>query len=95
MRKQRITKKGMGTRKYNSHHITPRSRGGGNEDNLVRLPIDFHDCLHKLFQNLTLSEIHSFLDIVLQPHEDWTWEELNHLIERLKEGRNGYVQEEG
>lgn len=72
--------------RFNSHHIVPRSRGGTDENNLVQLPIEFHDLFHRLFQNMTLPEIHIFLDTVMQPGETWDKHEIESLVRRLKNG---------
>lgn len=41
----------------NKHHICPTSRWGVNiQDNIVRLNIDIHQALHRLFGNMTIEE---------------------------------------
>lgn len=46
------------------HHILPRSRGGQNNGNIKRVRRDYHQAYHHLFENLTPSEIHQYLDEV-------------------------------
>lgn len=43
------------------HHILPRSRGGGLEDNIAFIPHGEHDRYHKLFGNRTPEEIGRYL----------------------------------
>lgn len=61
----------------NAHHVCPTSRGGGNRDNLVVLPVEFHANWHKLFANLTVAEAHRFIDIVMQPGHEWSYKDLD------------------
>ena len=42
----------------NKHHLTPRSRGGSDQDwNLLLIKIERHNELHRIFGNMTLEEI--------------------------------------
>jgi hypothetical protein len=66
------------------HHVTPRSRGGGNRHNLVRLPVTFHRALHAVFQDLKPEEYATFLEEVLVPGKSWTSKELHALRARCK-----------
>ena len=44
------------------HHITPSSRGGGDEDsNTCKIPEGFHQSYHQVFQNLTPQEAVKFV----------------------------------
>ena len=43
------------------HHILPRSRGGRSENNIKRVPNSYHEAYHKLFSNMTPSEILEYL----------------------------------
>jgi len=70
--------------RLSAHHVLARSRGGGSENNLVLLPVDFHMALHKLVGNLTKDETLRFLNIVLTPDGKWTWKNLRVLQEFLK-----------
>lgn len=39
------------------HHITPQSRYGSDKDNnTCKIPSNFHDCWHTVFENLTPEE---------------------------------------
>lgn len=69
------------------HHIRAKSRGGGNVENLVVLPVRWHACWHQLFVNMTVEEVHSFIDTVMVPDTEWTYKQLSQLRERLMQGR--------
>ena len=43
------------------HHITPKSRGGQDGKNIKIVPSDFHCAYHKLFENMTPSEVQRYL----------------------------------
>jgi hypothetical protein len=47
--------------KQTRHHITPRSRGGGLEDNIAYIPQKQHEDYHRLFENRTPEEIGRYL----------------------------------
>lgn len=47
--------------KKTRHHIIPRSRGGGLEDNISWLPERDHNLYHQLFENRTPEEIGRYL----------------------------------
>lgn len=69
-RYDRIMRK-LKSRKYRRvmtrHHLTPRSRQGGNEEaNLLRLYSDRHEIWHALFDNRTLEETIALLQRVSQ-----------------------------
>jgi hypothetical protein len=39
------------------HHILPRSRNGVNtKQNIIKLNVDIHRALHRLFGNMTIDE---------------------------------------
>lgn len=67
------------------HHCIPSSRSRCNTDvSIVLLPLDFHRCLHRLFENMLPEEIHEFLDIILEWGGVWTRKELHELIQNIK-----------
>jgi hypothetical protein len=72
------------------HHIKPRSRGGGNGDNIVLMPLRIHEAWHTIFGNLTLAEVYQFIKIVFegkgrkQRKRSWTAEELYKLQLKLQ-----------
>lgn len=44
------------------HHLTPRSRGGGNyRQNLLLINIEKHEFWHKMWGNRTVEEVLSLL----------------------------------
>lgn len=63
----------------NRHHVVPKSRGGGRRDNLVVLPVGFHDALHAVFGNLNPDEYMDFLEAVMVPGTSWTNAELDRM----------------
>lgn len=72
-----------------THHIVPRSRGGGDKDNTVRWPAHFHVLWHSLFENLTLEEVVEMITIMSQPGGRWTSAELKRL-KRDIQSRRGF-----
>lgn len=77
------------------HHIKPTSRFGENasqtekdKDNIVKWDKQFHQRWHTLFSNLTLSEIHAFIDIVSEAGREWTSKDLHVLKNEIK-AQNG------
>lgn len=74
--------------KRTQHHIRPRSRGGGDHNNLVLLPEPFHANFHHLFQNMTVTEVHAFIDIVMEPDTEWTYQDLSRLRKWLSGGKS-------
>jgi hypothetical protein len=66
-------------KKINRHHILCRSRGGKDDDNIVLLPVSFHACWHQLFGNMTIAEIHVFIDTIMKPNMVWQKEDLHQL----------------
>lgn len=70
-------------RSMDAHHIIPRSRGGGNWDNMVLLPIDFHSNWHRLFINMTVEEIHQFIDLLMVPDRAWTYKDIDRLRRQI------------
>ena len=58
------------------HHIEPRSRlrmRDKNKDNVVELDKEFHKNWHQMFENMTVAEVHRFIDRVMTPGERWTY----------------------
>jgi len=78
-KKKRKVKKGQ-----NKHHITPQSRGGGGNNNIVILPQSWHAMWHQLFVNLTIDEVHEYIDLVMQPDRTWTIGQLCSALESMK-----------
>lgn len=74
----------MSQKKPDRHHITPKSRGGGNRNNIVVLPRSFHEALHAVFQDLKPEEYAMFLEAVLTPGSRWTSKQLHELRQRCK-----------
>ena len=69
----------------NRHHINPRSRGYGDTNNIVILPNEWHALWHKLFVNLTIDEVHDYIDAVMRPNCQWTAEDLVIILEAIKQ----------
>lgn len=84
--KRRGTKKKKKSRHQTKHHICPRSVGGTDEDNIVMLPKAWHAMWHQLFINLTIEEVHHFIDIVMEPNKIWTHNQLLLTIEAIQLG---------
>jgi len=80
-RRYRIKREGL-----NVHHVLPSSRGGGGRNNLVVLPVEWHASWHKLFTNMTVAEVHCFIDIVMQPDCTWSYKDFEYLRRRLMGG---------
>ncbi|MBT7914984.1 hypothetical protein HN588_13870 [Candidatus Bathyarchaeota archaeon] len=73
-------------RKVNKHHIIPKSRtrrGNKDKDNVVELDKEFHVDWHKLFENMTVAEVHRFIDRVMVPGRNWTSGRLHWLREEI------------
>ncbi|MCX6778894.1 MAG: hypothetical protein NTU97_01530 [Candidatus Magasanikbacteria bacterium] len=66
------------------HHINPTSRGFTDDENIVMLPDNWHKAYHVLFGNLTLDEVHRFLETVMTPGKSWKKKALLNLIEKTK-----------
>jgi len=84
--KKQGKKKKKKVRHQTKHHILPSSRGGEYEDNIVLLPKEWHTLWHHLFGNLTVEEVHHFIDIVMEPNKLWTRQQLLITIEAIKLG---------
>lgn len=69
--------------KRDRHHIVPRSRRGGSRRNIVVLPAEWHACWHALFANMTVAEVHEFVDLVMVPDVEWTARQLRSLQLRI------------
>ena len=74
--------------KHDDHHIRPKSRGGGRRNNITVLPKDWHATWHKLFVNLTVEEVHLFIDTIMVPNTKWTYRDLHNLRERIMRERS-------
>jgi|GEM_PF-4079580 len=87
--------------KYDPHHLVPVSRieelfpGRKNYDeetNIIKLPVNYHNALHTVVDNLTLNEIIIlFLTLYSIPGKTWTGRALDRLIEDIQKGK--YVLE--
>lgn len=54
-------------RRFNKHHLTPRSRGGKkSSSNLLRLDVNRHRAWHLIFGNKTIYEIIRLLERVVK-----------------------------
>ena len=69
--------------RYDRHHIVPRSRNGGRRRNIVILPERWHAMWHAMFVNMTVSEVHEFIDEIMVPDTEWTHKALSQLRERI------------
>jgi len=70
-----------------AHHIRPSSRGGGGRNNLVLLPVQWHANWHKLFVNMTVDEVHTFIDQIMRPDIEWTYKDIDQLRQRIMRDR--------
>jgi len=68
------------------HHRLPRSRKE-NDYSIQFLPKSYHESLHILFHNLTLPEMHQFLDI-LYSRGSWTSLQIHEEINRIRNASN-------
>lgn len=73
--------------RMNRHHILPKSRIMGgyelNEYNIVKWNVEFHKLWHILFRNMTVDEIHQFIDIVCRPDTVWNSTDISRLIGKI------------
>ena len=61
--------------KLTKHHVVPRSRLDEFDEikhNIVMWDDDFHSTWHKLFANMTPSEVIEFINLITKPHGKWT-----------------------
>jgi len=77
---------GGGMGKTSRHHYLPQSRKRNNKT--VRWDNDFHEKWHCLFQNLTVDEIHTFIDCINKEGDKWTRGKLTKLIKSLKRSKS-------
>jgi len=70
--------------KNNKHHIKCKSRGGKDYDNVVKWDVRFHRNWHFMFQNMTVEEIHKFIDEINKPNWEWSSHDLARLRGKLK-----------
>ena len=89
MSKKKKWKKRREKKKYsnglNRHHILPSSRGGSYTDNIVLLPSAWHAMWHQLFANMTVAEVHEYIDAVMQPNRKWTRGDLTLMLETVRQ----------
>jgi hypothetical protein len=82
---------GINHKKLTRHHIIPRSRGGGNGENVVEIPTHQHECWHAFFGNLNPIEAIEFIEIVFlgkgrrKKKKKWTQEDLYKLQIKMQE----------
>ena len=81
-------------RHHTRHHVNPTSRGYGDEDNIVLLPRAWHAMWHQLFVNLTLDEVHDYIDLVMQPNHTWTHGDLLRMLEAMRAESNWTTSED-
>ncbi|MEA3273280.1 MAG: hypothetical protein U9Q72_01640 [Patescibacteria group bacterium] len=82
---------GTNGNKLTRHHLVPRSRGGGNGDNVVYIPEHRHVSWHAFFGNLTPMEAIEYIELVFMGKKrakikrKWTHEDLYRLQIQLQE----------
>lgn len=73
------------------HHVLPRSRVlpqcDPHKQNIVEWDADFHDLWHRMFENMTVWEVHRFIDIITKSGDRWTRRDIRLLQERLMANR--------
>ncbi len=69
----------------NRHHVNPRSRGGKDENNIVSLPVNFHQAWHLMFDNLTVQEAHRLIDLVMVANTEHSGQDIENLRQQLKQ----------
>lgn len=69
----------------NRHHLLPRSRGGKDANNIVHLPVNFHQAWHVCFDNLTVQEAHRLIDIVMVANTEHSGQDIENLRQKLKQ----------
>ena len=81
----------MSRKTTNVHHIIPRSRVmprcDKNAQNTVVWDASYHDCWHRMFENMTVWEIHRFIDIVSKDGGHWTRRDFRSLQDKLMANR--------
>jgi hypothetical protein len=45
----------------------------------------FHDLWHRVFENLTVSEIYEFIAVITEPGTEWDYEAIRQLRRQIKE----------
>ena len=77
-------------KRLDKHHIRPRSRFEHGEDvdkeNTCYWNTEFHRHWHACFTNLSLEEVHEFINRISQPHSVWDAKRLNQLMVEIKGG---------
>ena len=85
MKKSDSSKKKNNRNKLTKHHIIPRSREGGNGENVMKIPDNFHQLWHGAFGNMLPEETIEFIKIVFlgkgrkRSKKKWTTKELYEL----------------
>ncbi len=80
-------------RKVTKHHVVPSSRRrGGDRDhnNIVNLDKEWHIGYHRLFENMTVREVHKYIDKVMTPGTTWTRRQLIWLREEIMDESLNY-----
>ena len=96
-KKKQGKKQRKDNRNHTRHHIFPRSRihdGNYDENNIVLLPKEWHNIWHQLFENLTVEEVHDYIDFVMEPGKKWTHHDLLIMLEAMKGGGQWTLVEE-
>lgn len=69
------------------HHVVPRSRipdgVDKDENNIVWWDRLFHERWHALFANMTVAEVHAFIDAISVPGDAWPAGRLILMRERI------------
>lgn len=77
----------------NRHHIRPRSRirpkQDPDADNVALWDAKFHESWHHAFHNMTVEEIHAFVDLVSTPGERFDAKRLHKLRKEIIEAHGG------
>lgn len=77
--------RGNGT---NNHHLLPRSVGGKDFNNIVELPILWHEAWHLCFGNLTPMQAIELIDLVMRPNTKWSAHRIVMLQNKLRGGND-------
>jgi hypothetical protein len=71
----------------NRHHILPQSRDRRKDKdtrNIVMWDESFHDRWHRLFENMTVTEIYEFIAVVTEPGTSWDYDAIRALKRQIK-----------
>lgn len=83
-----VLRKNRDRRKLDIHHVRPTSRGGTDDaENLCVWHRAFHQDWHHLFTNMTLKEIHTFIDMLHTPGEVWNKQRIREVRDAIIDGK--------